>query len=281
MSYTEGRFIDVLEALQVISARVCTPLSLEHPGQLAWSSIYPGREAPAIMLGEDAYGVLEASGSLAIGGSADRAREVIEWARARSGDFTVMVLGDRAADRLAGLGGVVAAAAPWFIQQTLDLATVTVPRIPGYHFRHVERAEAAARAACHRAAWSDGKPSPMTGQMYQWLMEAPYYDPALDWVAVTDRGQEMAASCIAWRCQDVALVEPVGCAPQHRRQGLGGGVTLAALAAARAQGATVGVVRPRGDDGYPISARVYRSIGFTDRLRTHAIRFTKHPRPHQ
>jgi GNAT superfamily N-acetyltransferase len=85
----------------------------------------------------------------------------------------------------------------------------------------------------------------------------------------------MAASAITWVCGNVALVEPVGCAPRHRRKGLGGGVTLAALAAARAKGATAGVVRPRGDDGYPVPVLVYRSIGFADRRRTRAIRFTR------
>ena len=164
--------------------------------------------------------------------------------------------------------------APWDIQQTIDLPAVTVPAIPGYRFRHVERSEVAARAACHRAAWSDSKPSRMTEQMYQWLMDAPYYDTALDWVAVSESDGELAASCVTWVCGDVALVEPVGCATAHRRRGLGGGVTLAALAAARDQGAKTGIVRPPGHDGYPAPVLVYRSIGFTDRLRNREFRFT-------
>jgi hypothetical protein len=67
-----------------------------------------------------------------------------------------------------------------------------------------------------------------------------------------------------WRCGDVALVEPVGCASAHRRRGLGGGVTLAALVAAREHGAATGIVLPRGDSGYPVPVRLYRSIGFTE-----------------
>jgi hypothetical protein len=270
---TEGRFIDMLPALQAVSARWCTPLSLEHPGQLAWSSIYEGREAPAAVFGDgDAYGFLQAPGTLEVGGDPARAGEAIEWARGRSAAFTVTALDGPLTGALVSLGGVIDAGAPWSVQQTIRLTAVTVPDIPGYRFRHVERHEVAARAACHRAAWSDRKPSRTTDQMYQWLMDTPGYDPELDWVAVSDDG-EMTASCITWVCGDVALVEPVGCATGHRRRRLGGGVTLAALAAARGKGATVGVVRPAGHPGYPVPILVYRSIGFTDRLRTREIRF--------
>jgi predicted N-acetyltransferase YhbS len=117
----------------------------------------------------------------------------------------------------------------------------------------------------------------MTEQMYRWLMDAPGYDPALDWVAVSDADGAMAASCVTWVCGQVALVEPVGCDPAHRRKGLGGGVTLAALAAARQRGAATGIVRPPGHSGYPAPALVYRSIGFRDRLRTREISFGERP----
>jgi predicted N-acetyltransferase YhbS len=114
----------------------------------------------------------------------------------------------------------------------------------------------------------------MSAQMYERLMETPYYDAGLDWVAVAEDSGEMAASCTVWRCGDVALVEPVGCAITHRGRGLGGGVTLAALAAARQDGATTGIVRPRGDSGYLVAIRLYRSIGFTDQARTREFRFS-------
>jgi hypothetical protein len=258
VGYREGRFIDLLPELQAVSARVCTPLTDEHPGQLAWSSIYEGREAPAVVFDGEAYGFLEAPDFLEVGGDVSRAAEVIDGPLA---------------SRLAELGGQIVPDAPWDIQLTIDLSTVTVPVIPGYRFRHVERSEAAARAACHRAAWSDRKPSRMTEQMYQWLMDTPYYDTGLDWVAVSESDGEMAASCVTWVCGDVALVEPGCCATAHRRRGLGGGVTLAALAAARDKGAKTGVVRPPGHDGYPVPLLVYRSIGFTDRLRNREFRF--------
>jgi GNAT superfamily N-acetyltransferase len=273
VGYIEGRFIDLLPQVQAVAARVCTPLTDEHPGQLAWSSIYEGREAPAIVLDGEAYGFLETPDFLEVGGDVSRAAEVLEWARARSAAFAVRSIDGPLAGRLAELGGEVVPDATWDIQQTIDLSAVTVPDIPGYRFRHVEREEVAARAECHRAAWSDSRPSRMTEQMYRWLMDAPYYDTALDWVAVSESDGEMAASCITWVSGDVALVEPVGCAPAHRRRGLGGGVTLAALAAARDQGAKVGIVRPPGHDGYPAPVLVYRSIGFVDRLRNREFRF--------
>jgi GNAT superfamily N-acetyltransferase len=65
------------------------------------------------------------------------------------------------------------------------------------------------------------------------------------------------------------LVEPVGCRPEHRRRGLASAVSLAALHAARDAGGTTGLVRPRGDDGYPEPGRVYRGIGFVPGPRTH------------
>jgi GNAT superfamily N-acetyltransferase len=66
----------------------------------------------------------------------------------------------------------------------------------------------------------------------------------------------------------VALVEPVGCRPEHRRRGLAGAVSLAALNAARELGGTTGLVRPRGDDDYPEPGRVYRGLGFVPGPRT-------------
>ena len=89
------------------------------------------------------------------------------------------------------------------------------------------------------------------------------YRPDLDLVAVTRSGA-MVASVIAWldSGSGVVLLEPVGTHPDHRGHGLAGAVSLAALHAARRAGATQGLVCPRGDDGYPIPGKVYRSIGF-------------------
>ena len=98
--------------------------------------------------------------------------------------------------------------------------------------------------------------------MYERLMETPYFDAGLYRVAVAEHSGEMAASCTVWRCGAVALVEPVGCEARHRRRGLGSGVALAALVAAREDGAAIGIVRPRATPDTPSLIRLYRSIGF-------------------
>ena len=111
--------------------------------------------------------------------------------------------------------------------------------------------------------------SKVSGAAYRRLMATPPYRAVLDWVAVTP-DDEMVASCCVWLddAAGVALVEPVGCHPEHRRRGLASAVSLAALHAARDVGGTTGLVRPRGDDDYPEPGRVYRGIGFVSGPRT-------------
>ena len=116
----------------------------------------------------------------------------------------------------------------------------------------------------------------MSAGAYRRLMATSPYRADLDRVAVTEEG-EMVASCCVWLDEPsgVALVEPVGCQPAHRRRGLAGAVSLAALHAARAAGATTGLVRPRGDDDYPEPGRVYRGIGFVPGPRSHDWTLTR------
>ena len=138
---------------------------------------------------------------------------------------------------------------------------------PGYTLRHVEPGEAAARAACHRDAWS--ATSKVSTGAYERLMRTSPYRHDLDWVAVDGDGRMVASVCV-WLDTDtgVALVEPVGCVPEHRGRGLAGAVSAAALRAARDAGATTGMVCPRGDDGYPVPMRVYQRLGFEPGPRT-------------
>jgi hypothetical protein len=98
-------------------------------------------------------------------------------------------------------------------------------------------------------------------------------DAGLDWVAVAVHSGEMAASCMVWRCGGRPC-RAGRLRSAHRRRGLGSGVTLAALVAAREDGAATGIVRPRGDSGYPVPVRLYRSIGFTGQARTREFRFS-------
>ncbi len=101
------------------------------------------------------------------------------------------------------------------------------------------------------------------------------YRTDLDWVAVDEDDGRMVASTLVWLdvATGVALVEPVGCLPEHRGRGLAGMTSLAALAAAARAGATTALVCPRGDDDHPLPARVYRRLGFEPGART------AHPAP--
>ena len=140
-------------------------------------------------------------------------------------------------------GFEVEAEAPWFTHHFMDLADVPERQVDGYVLRHVEPDEAAARAACHRDAWS--ATSKVSTGAYERLMGTPPYRHDLDWVAVDDSGRMVASVCV-WldAGTGVALVEPVGCVPEHRGRGLAGAVSAAALAAARDAGGTTGMVCP-------------------------------------
>lgn len=106
---------------------------------------------------------------------------------------------------------------------------------------------------------------------YAALKGLSIYRPELDLVALAADGVP-AAFALGWydEASRSVLIEPVGTAPQHARRGLSATVCTALLRAAAGLGATQAVVGPRGDDAYPIPARLYRSLGFTtvDRTQT-------------
>jgi GNAT superfamily N-acetyltransferase len=277
-----------LPDLQAVASRQ-TPSSWQHPGQLAWSARYalPDQlgHGPARVLHDDGLPV-----GWAWAESADWmewcvdpayvgvAAQVLAWFLDHTSASTVRTMTlDTEPHLVAALeaAGFVEEPGAWFSQHTLDLADLPpVPEVPGYAFRAVRPGEHDARAACHRASWSAD--SKVSGAAYQRLMATPPYLPGLDWVAVTPQ-DEMVASCCVWLddASGVALVEPVGCNPRHRRQGLASAVSLAALHAAREVGGTTGLVRPRGDDDYPEPARVYQGIGFRPGPRTRGWALTR------
>lgn len=159
--------------------------------------------------------------------------------------------------------------APFFTHHHRSLSDVTVPSCPdGYTLRHVRPDEAERRSAGHRAGWSDFG-STLSADSYRSVMSAWPYQHELDWV-VEDRDGNFVATALGWLDQEnkVGLIEPVACDPAHRRRGLATAVNLATLTALQQAGATQAIVCPRGDDGYPIPARLYQSIGFLPGART-------------
>ncbi|MFI5732932.1 GNAT family N-acetyltransferase [Kribbella sp. NPDC051587] len=160
--------------------------------------------------------------------------------------------------------------APFFTHHRISLSDLRTPVVPdGFTLRHTHPDEIAKRAAAHRAAWSDIAPSQLSDEDMAAVMSVWPYQPELDWVVEAPNG-EFAASALIWhdKVHGIGLVEPVGCAPAYRRQGLAQAVNLAALHALRDAGATHAMVCPRGDDGYPQARALYQSIGFRPGART-------------
>jgi ribosomal protein S18 acetylase RimI-like enzyme len=114
---------------------------------------------------------------------------------------------------------------------------------------------------------------------YSNVMDAWPYRADLDWVIQAPKG-ELASFALAWLddVNRVGELEPVGTDPIYRGLGLGRAVSLAALHALRNAGAENAVVYPRGDDAYPIPARLYGGMGFMPRARTVTYEhWLKHP----
>ncbi len=273
---------EALSQMQSLASRTWTPLSRHHPGQLAWSFAYA---LPAEQ-GHGPVALLEAGGvtvawawaesadwmELCVDPDAPEAGDdAVGWflARAHNGPVRTMVLEteEHVVAILERWGFESQADMPWFTHHYLDLALTPELDVPGYTLRHVDPGESAKRAACHRDAW--GATSKVSTAAYERLARTPPYRSDLDWVAVDSTGRMVASVCV-WldELTGVALVEPVGCAPDHRGRGLAGAVSAAALRAAHDAGGTTGLVCPRGDGGYPVPMRVYQRLGFEPGPRT-------------
>ncbi|MDH2430184.1 GNAT family N-acetyltransferase [Sphaerisporangium sp. TRM90804] len=156
---------------------------------------------------------------------------------------------------------------PFFVTMTRDLDRLPAASPPaGFRLRAVAGADVPRRVAVHRAAYH---PSRVTEESYRAVRAARPYRPGLDWIAEAPDGTA-AAFCLVWldEATGAALIEPTGTAPAHRRLGLARAVCLAALTAARAQGATRATVSPRGDAAHPTPSHLYRTLGFRPRART-------------
>ncbi|WP_246069546.1 GNAT family N-acetyltransferase [Humibacillus xanthopallidus] len=278
---------DDLVDMQSMASRLWSPRSRFHPGQLAWSRYYRPVDPFGLEEGEEisiwsdgsetvGFGWAEAPDWLELQvdpAHPEVAEEVVEWFEEVSDaeqQSALVMEGDVAEQALAAAGFAPEEDGPFMVHHVMDLADLPpLPALEGYGMRPVEAGEARARAAVHAAAWSDVAPSLVDERAYTQLMAAWPYRVDLDWV-VTDAAGDLVASALVWLdpATGAGLVEPVGCVPAHRGQGLARAVTLAALQALRSAGGTVAQVTPRGDDAYPGPQRLYRSIGFRPTART-------------
>ncbi|TQF10539.1 GNAT family N-acetyltransferase [Myxococcus llanfairpwllgwyngyllgogerychwyrndrobwllllantysiliogogogochensis] len=135
------------------------------------------------------------------------------------------------------------------------------PPLPeGYRVRAMRGPEeVAARALVHRRGFGTER---VTTEVYARLMEAPRYQPALDLVIEAPDGS-LAACALGWldEANAVGEFEPVACAPEHRRRGLGRALLHEGLGRMRGLGARQAVVY--AFEGNPVSVALYQSSGFT------------------
>lgn len=281
MTVERAEVEDVLPRMQALASRLWSPASRHHPGQLAWSAAYGEPEVldlGPVFLGDTAWAWLESRDWLEVCGvDADAVSDVVRAALDEAADeVTASVLEtEQVVVDVLLAEGFVEVDMPWFTHHHLDLAELPDVVLPeGYAVRAVRPGEHEPRSAVHRAAWSST--SRVTAAAYERLMRTPPYRPETDHVVVGPDG-DWVASCCVWldAATGVALVEPVGCVPQHRGRGLAAAASVSALAAARDLGATEGLVCPRGDDDYPGPARLYRRIGFRPGVRTRTYRLTR------
>ncbi|NYE38969.1 hypothetical protein F4692_004124 [Nocardioides cavernae] len=270
-----------LPRLQALASRLWSTESRHHPGQLAWSCAYGEPQVldlgPAFLL-DDAWAWLESADWLEICGADPGSVDAVVTAALSEAaeEVTASTLETETVvvDVLAR-HGFAEVESPWFTHHHLDLTGLPQVALPeGYAVRAVRAGEAEQRAAVHRAAWSPT--SRVTTAAHERLMTTPPYRPDLDHVVIAPDGT-WVASCCTWLddATGVALVEPVGCVEEHARRGLATAASVSALTAARDAGATTGLVCPRGDDGYPVPARLYRGIGFVPGARTRTYRLTR------
>jgi ribosomal protein S18 acetylase RimI-like enzyme len=266
--------------MQALTQRLWSDTSRWHVGELAWFRFeHIGREPEwrtrLWEYGEQvvAWAWVRLPGHLDLHldpEHLDLAGEILRWFddTAEADSRTVTLL-DAETDLIRVLrgDGYHEQAGPYFIHLRRSLAELPEARIPsGYTLRCVRGAsDAGARAGVHRAAFArpDAAPPRVTADSYLQVMRTWPYRAELDWLVEAEDGTPVAF-CLVWLDEHnwVAVLEPVGTAPGHRRRGLASAATLAALRSARLLGAESARVCARGDDGYPSARATYESLGF-------------------
>lgn len=184
---------------------------------------------------------------------------------------------------------------PWFTHLLTDLVDGSGrplerlrPSLPaGYRVRAVTDDEADERVEVHRASWAPARIKRLAGQVpdgeeagsrfsrpaYDRVRATRLYRRELDLVVEAPDGR-LAATALGWfdERSRSGLIEPVGTAPSHATRGLARAACAQLIRELARIGARTALVCPRGDAGYPIPARLYRSLGMVPVARTRTFR---------
>ena len=275
--------VDDLRTMQVLTQRIWSQESRWHIGDLAWGRfMHVGREPDwPTALWTDAAGDAFAWGWIELPNHLDLlvdparpklAIDVLDWfdrtAIADNRTVTVLDTEHHIVSALIAMNYQPQAQGPFFMHCSMPLTNdLPSPEIPeGFTLRHVEKTDAEARARVHQAAFN---PSRVSAESYSNVMTTWPYRADLDWIVEAPNG-EFAAFALAWLddINEVGELEPVGAIPMYQGLGLARAVSLAALNALKNAGAESAVVYPRGDDAYPVPARLYSRLGFAPHART-------------
>lgn len=296
------------------AARTWTTAQRTHPGDVGWSAaqhdLDPSRRARvwtdsdsevlAWALVEDVTdGTVYADVHIDprhLQGADDLRAEVVDFACAHAGTTLVPVL-----DRERGLleacveRGGMEQEGPWFTHLLTDFTDLAPRRLrpllpDGYRIRPVRDDEVVARVEVHRRAWSPDRILRLVGveptgnegesafnvEAYERVRGTALYRTSLDLVVEAPDGR-LAASALGWydEVSGSGLIEPVGTDPAFAARGLGRAACAELLREMARLGARVALVCPRGDDQYPVPARLYRSLGMRPVARTKTLRIPR------
>ena len=156
----------------------------------------------------------------------------------------------------------------FYLRMAVDLRNLTDVSLPdGFSTRFIDTsADLEKRVDVHREAFH---PSKVTYRSYGNAINATGYNSRLDCVAVSPDGTFASFSLIWYdRNSGIGLLEPVGTSPRFRKLGLSKAVCTMALVELKKMGGKYAIVNTWGDQGHPITAKLYNSMGFRAISRT-------------
>lgn len=287
---------DDLRAMQALVQRLWTRRSHLHVGDLAWQrNPYGATPAQPTRLwrdGDQAVAWVWGQGGGAMHilvdpAFADHYDEALAWLAGASQGVALQATALETDAALIGAlernGYQRRPDAPFGLQafRTLDdEPPVTLPA--GFRALTMEQiVDVARKVAGHRAAWSrlaDYDPadpplnSSMSVERCEALMRTWPYRPELDWAIEAPDGR-LAACATTWldEANGVGLFEPVGVDPDFRRLGLSQALGAAALGGLKCAGARLAMVKPRGDNAYPVPRHAYKAMGFVVEARQYVF----------